>query len=238
MENIVEKIKNLSQKHKIIIGILACIAVIIILVFIYRFYNDGEDISIGIENNDNNFIQEDSNTDTEKSSKIGILDSKKAVTVHVVGEINSPGVVTLNEGSRIIDAINAAGGSTEEADLSKINLAYVVEDGTQIYIPSIRDVTTVQEGKKSGYIREDAGDGIINSNVENDDNKSQNGKVNINIAGVEKLQTLPGIGQSTAQKIVEYRTKNGKFKTEEDIKNVVGIGDSKYNNLKDKITVK
>lgn len=235
MENFIEKIKNLPQKQKIIIGIFVCIAVIIVLIFIYKFYNDGEDDVIGIEKGDINSIQsQEDEVNSEKSNKIGILDNKKTITVHVVGEVNSPGVVTLNEGSRIIDAINAAGGSTDEADLSKVNLAYIVDDGIQIYIPNIK----IQEGRQTSVIREDAGDGIINVNVENDDSERQSGKVNINIANVEKLQTLPGIGQSTAQKIVEYRTQNGKFKTEEDIKNVTGIGESKYNNLKDKITVK
>lgn len=235
MENVLERIKNLPQKQKIVIGILVCIAIIIALVFIYRFYNDGEESVIGIESNNINDVQSQEEISSEKTSKIGILDSKKTVTVHVVGEVNSPGVVTLNEGARINDAINAAGGRTEEADLSKVNLAYVVEDGIQIYIPSIRDVTTVGENK---FIREDAGDDVINTNASNDESNRQGGKVNINIASVEKLQTLPGIGQSTAQKIVEYRTQNGKFKTEEDIKNVAGIGESKYNSLKDKITVK
>ncbi len=239
MENIIERIKNLSQKQKIIVGIFACIVIIIAFVFLYRFYNDGEDINFGIENDNINSVQsQEDDTGSEKQSKIGILDSKKTVAVHIVGEVNSPGVVTLNEGARIIDAINAAGGSTEEADLSKINLAYIVEDGTQVYIPSIRDMTTVQEGRQNSFIREDAGDDIISTNASNEESNRQNGKVNINIASVEKLQTLPGIGQSTAQKIIEYRNQNGKFKSEEDLKNVAGIGESKYNNLKDKITVK
>lgn len=236
MENFLERIKNLTQKQKLIIGIITCIVIIIALVFVYRFYNDGEDGVIGIENSDDVVNQSEENIEISgKTSKIGILDSKKSVTVHIVGEVNSPGVVTLNEGARIIDAINAADGSTDEADLSKVNLAYVIEDGTQIYIPSIRDATTVGA---NGFIRDDAGDDVANSGVSNYETKLQNGKVNINTANIEKLQTLPGIGLSTAQKIVEYRMQNGKFKTEEDLKNVTGIGESKYNNLKDKITVK
>lgn len=236
MEKILERIKKLSQKQKMVIAVLVCIAVIIALVFIYKFYNDGEDEVLGIENDNANITEgQEEGIGKEKTNKIGIIDSKKTVIVHVVGEVNSPGVVTLNEGARIIDAINAAGGKTEEADLSKVNLAYVVEDGIQIYIPSIRDVRTVGE---SQFIREDAGEDIINTNASNEDNSNQGAKVNINIANVEKLQTLPGIGQSTAQKIVDYRTQNGKFKTEEDLKNVTGIGESKYNSLKDKITVK
>ena len=175
---------------------------------------------------------------SEKGDKIGILDNKKTITVHVIGEANSPGVVKLEEGARIIDAINAAGGKTEDADLSKVNLAYVIEDGVQIYIPSITETAKISESeqKEIKYIREDAGEGIILTTASEEKDEKQL-KVNINTANLEKLQTLPGVGESTAQKIIEYREKNGKFAKIEDIKNVSGIGDSKYNSLKDNIIV-
>lgn len=237
MEKILERIKNLTQKQKIAIGVLTFIVIIIVFIVIFNFYGEGEAETIGIESN-NELYQSENNESSEITSKIGIVENKKTVIVHIVGEVNSPGVVTLNEGARIIDAINAAGGSTEEADLSKVNLAYIVEDGIQIYIPSIRDLTTVEKEKRTSYIREDAGDDIINNNSSNENAENQGGKVNINTANEEKLKSLPGIGESTAQKIIEYRNQNGKFKTEEDLKNVAGIGESKFNNLKDKITVK
>ena len=124
-----------------------------------------------------------------------------------------------------------AGGKTEEADLSKINLAYIVEDGTQIYIPRINEdlnqVNLISDGAGVGVV-------ITDSNVEENEVDS---KVNINTASKEKLETLPGVGETTAQKIIDYREANGKFKTIEDIKNVSGIGDAKYESLKDKITV-
>ena len=169
--------------------------------------------------------------EAEGESLVSIGKGNNKVMVHVVGEVNSPGVVTLNEGARIIDAINAADGKTEDADLSKINLAYIVEDGVQIYVPRIGE-------NKEIHISEDAGDGIItdSSTFENDEVKEI--KVNINTATAEKLQSLPGVGTSIAQKIIDYRTQNGRFKSIEDLKNVSGIGDAKFNNLKNYITVK
>ena len=87
-------------------------------------------------------------------------------------------------------------------------------------------------------IREDAGEGIIKESVVNNETSTNKTKVNINTATKEKLITLPGIGDSMAEKIIEYRTQNGKFEKVEDIKKVSGIGESKFNNIKDMITVK
>ena len=83
------------------------------------------------------------NYEANENSDDGILNTKKKKTtiiVHIIGEVNKPGVVKLEEGARIIDAINEAGGQTENADLSKVNLAYIVEDGTQIYIPKYNEI--------------------------------------------------------------------------------------------------
>ncbi len=236
LDNIINKLKNLNVKQKIIVVIIGLGLVILGFLFLYKvFYSEEPEIIIENEISEENEKQIEENTETE--SKIGIFESKKTVTVHVIGEVNTPGVVTLEEGARIIDAINAAGGKTEEADLSRINLAYVVEDGVQIYVPSITEVANIGEDEKNDYIREDAGEGIIISTATQEEGEEKQTKVNINTANLEKLQTLPGIGESTARKIVEYREQNGKFQSIEDIKNVSGIGDSKFNSLKDLIIV-
>lgn len=243
IENFLKKINNLTNKQKIIIIIIIFLVIIIGFVFLYKiFYVEEDEIIIQSEaeesaNNEENNVDENTIQNT-KENKIGILNNKNTIVVHVVGEVNSPGVVTLNEGARIIDAINAAGGKTEDADLSKVNLAYVIEDGVQIYIPSITETAKISESeqKEIKYIREDAGEGIILTTASEEKDEKQL-KVNINTANLEKLQTLPGVGESTAQKIIEYREKNGKFAKIEDIKNVSGIGDSKYNSLKDNIIV-
>lgn len=212
---------NLTKKQKIVVYI---IAVIVAIGMIYFIYNNNQ-----VKNDD---VEKDilvSNTSTKEEEK----NEQEQIVVHVTGSVKSPGIVKLTDGSRIEDAIEAAGGLTENADISKVNLAYVLEDGIKIKIPSSSE--------------EDIGDGDVlidgsgENVVEEDDSQStnQNGKgININKADETELQTLPGIGASLASRIVEYRKQNGKFANIEDIKNVSGIGDSKFSNIKDLITVK
>lgn len=227
-----EIILNLSKKQKIIISIVVSIILILALIYVYQnLYAEDDEIILANEENVLGVETNEIMNSSEENSSSNSVDSEETVVVHVIGEVNNPGVVTLPEGSRIIDAINKAGGKTEEADLSKINLAYIVEDGTQIYIPRINEnlneVSLISDGAGVGVI-------VTDSNVEENE---VNTKVNINTASKEKLETLPGVGETTAQKIIDYREANGKFKTIEDIKNVSGIGDAKYESLKDKITV-
>ena len=182
-------------------------------------------------------IYDSSNFETEEESQImdsNIQESKtedeeELVIVHVTGEVKKPGVVRVKEGSRVEDIVKAAGGLTENADISNINLAYVVEDGTKIRIPSTDDE------KQEEYITQSIGEGII---MQEESNNSRSSIVNINTANETELEELPGIGASIAGRIIEYRNKNGKFKSIEDIKNVTGIGDSKFEKIKSLIRVK
>lgn len=153
--------------------------------------------------------------------------------IHITGQVLNPGVISLDEGSRIIDAVNKAGGLTKEADLSKINLAYILEDAQKVYIPSVNDK------EESKYISDGSGDTeIVTSSGSSENKKEEKLMVNINTANAIELSKLPGIGNSTALKIIHYRNENGKFNTIEDLKNVSGIGDSKFNKIKDNICVK
>ena len=147
------------------------------------------------------------------------------IIIHITGEVESQGIVKIKKDSRIADVIEKAGGVTAEADLSKINLAYQVKDGQKIYIPNIND-KDAQE-----YITEEAGINVI---IEDKENGS---KVNINTATQTELETLSGVGPSTALKIINYRKENGEFKKIEDIKNVPGIGEAKFEGLKEEICV-
>ena len=182
-------------------------------------------------------IYDSSNFETEEESQImdsNIQESKtddeeELVIIHVTGEVKKPGVVRVKEGSRVEDIVKAAGGLTENADISNINLAYVVEDGTKIRIPSTDDE------KQEEYITQSIGEGII---MQEESNNSRSSIVNINTANETELEELPGIGASIAGRIIEYRNKNGKFKSIEDIKNVTGIGDSKFEKIKESIRVK
>lgn len=182
-------------------------------------------------------IYDSSNFETEEESQIidsntqesKTEDEEELVIVHVTGEVKKPGVVRVREGSRVEDIVKAAGGLTENADISNINLAYVVEDGTKIRIPSTDDE------KQEEYITQSIGEGII---MQEESNNTRSSIVNINTANETELEELPGIGASIAGRIIEYRNKNGKFKSIEDIKNVTGIGDSKFDKIKDLIRVK
>lgn len=171
---------------------------------------------------------------------------KNKIYVYITGEVNVPGVVILNEGSRIVDAINSAGGTTSKANISKVNLVYVLEDGMKVNIPNDNDLKNNPDFE---YITMNSGDGRNDSTPKNSNtaNSSDSGKtqetkskysiVNINTATQTELETLPGIGPSLALKIINYRIENGKFSSIEEIKNVSGIGESKYEEMKNYITV-
>lgn len=151
--------------------------------------------------------------------------NKRHIFLHIIGEVNSPGIIELEEKSRLIDAVEKAGGLTELADTNKINLAYVLSDGQKIYIPSIYDE------KIENYITEEIGENVLQEDL-----KFQN-MVNINNATQTELETLPGVGASTALKIINYRNEHGKFKSIDELKNVPGIGESKFREIKDQICV-
>ena len=149
------------------------------------------------------------------------------IKVYVTGEVNAPGVIELEEGARIQDAIEGAGGINSNANLKDINLAYEVSDGEKIYIPNISEESS-EDGQNQSFM----------FGSDSKTSTSSSGKVNINKATATELTTVPGIGASTAEKIVTYRNENGKFKSVEEIKNVSGIGASKYESMKDYITVR
>lgn len=142
------------------------------------------------------------------------------VTVHVVGEVRRPGVYRLPGGSRAADAVQAAGGLLGAADQAAVNLARVVSDGEQIAVPRQGEGVPVAAGT--------AGGGAAGARA---------GKVDLNTANEAQLDTLPGVGPSTAAKIVSDRAENGPFRMIDDLMRVPGIGPSKYDALKDLVTV-
>lgn len=143
------------------------------------------------------------------------------IFVDVSGEVVLPGLYELNEGSRINDAINIAGGVTSEASLDDVNLAYLLSDGIKVTIPKKdKNVKTIKMP-------------VVYNGASNIGEKL----ININTATVEELCKLEGVGENTAKKIINYRNDKGKFKTKEELKNVPGIGASKYNSLKNDITI-
>ena len=142
-----------------------------------------------------------------------------SIVVHVAGEVNKPGVYTLPNSARMIDAVNAAGGATVRADLDVINLATPLIDSAQIYVPE-KGVAA-----RPIFVRPQPG---VNGGASDPNTPSASGVVNINRASVAELDALPGVGPSTAQAIVNYRSTNGPFGSVEDLLNVKGIGPAKF----------
>lgn len=143
----------------------------------------------------------------------------KPIVVHITGAVPRPGVYALPEGARVQDVISAAGGFLAEAEKTDINLAAPLEDGQKLDIPYMEGASPVLATP---------GEEVITNTTE---------LIDINIASQAELETLPGIGPTTAQKIVEYRDANGPFVSTEDIINVSGIGPGTYERIKDLITV-
>lgn len=163
-----------------------------------------------------------------------VTEIDQTVSIYICGEVNNPGIYVARKGVMLNDIIEKAGGLTEEASVNNINLVYLINSNMSIYIPS---KTEMKSGFTGGdIIRQDGVYVWGNQGGTSDTTGSAITTVNINQASLEELKTLPGVGDSTAQAIIDYRKKNP-FKKAEDIKNVSGIGDSKYNRIKDHICV-
>ena len=226
-----------NKKQKIIIGIFIVVVAIVAIYYSYK--------------QENNFLEETENLEIENQAKEGAEESeetteKEKIIVHISGAVQNEGIVELESGSRVADAIEKAGGLKENAYMDEINLAYQLEDGEKIHIPTIEEQKE-KENQESKVENESAtgSDGTtsrssnssINTGSQSEKTSNQT-KININTATEQELDSLPGIGPSTAAKILEYRKEKGKFKTIEEIKEVSGIGESKYEKIKDRITVK
>ncbi|NWF65228.1 MAG: ComEA family DNA-binding protein [Chloroflexi bacterium] len=154
--------------------------------------------------------------------------TKEPIAVHVIGAVPRPGLYEFAEGARIQDAIDAAGGLLAGADAESINLAALLEDGQQLNIP-FKAGQAPQTTENQEPLR-------LPGATETPQTASETELININTASPEELDTLPGIGPTIAQRIVDYRTENGPFQTIEDIMNVSGIGPSTFDQIKNLIT--
>ncbi|MDR3304818.1 MAG: helix-hairpin-helix domain-containing protein [Clostridiales Family XIII bacterium] len=154
-----------------------------------------------------------------------------AIFVDIGGAVANPGVIALPNGSRVEDAIEAAGGLTENANAAPINRAALLSDSDKVYIPTNEEVesgTALPSAGTGG----DAGQSGAGGN-----SQTAQGKINLNTADSQTLQQLNGVGPATAQKIIDYRSANGAFRSIEEIMNVSGIGQKTFEKLKEYITV-
>ncbi len=183
-------------------------ATVLLIIFTYQLWSNQQQEEASI------FIEEPEE-ETATVEEISVEETE--VMVDVKGAVKETGVYQLQKGQRVQDAILKAGGFLENADEKQINLAQLLEDEMVIYVP---------------VIGEEGFEGIASSQEQ-----AQEGKVNINTATSEELQTISGIGPSKAEAIVRYREENGLFQKIEDITNVSGIGEKTFENLRDKISV-
>lgn len=164
----------------------------------------------GLTECDNQSEEEEYTKDTESNS---------VIYVYICGQVNEPGVKTCARGTRLYQLIEQAGGMTETADVVKLNLADVLQDGQKVYVPQIGEDIDI-------YMSSDT-----------EEKTADTEKININEATKQQLMTLPGIGESKAVDIIAYRTEHGKFASIEDIKKVAGIKDAAFSKIKELICV-
>lgn len=165
-------------------------------------------------------VSQESTDEKEDKNQKGESVEQDLITVDVKGAVKAPGIYDLPAGSRINDAVQKAGGLTEQADSKLLNLAQKVSDEALVYVPSKGEESASQQ----------AGSGTASST-------SKEKKVNLNKASLEELKQVKGLGGKRAQDIIDYRETNGKFKSVDELKKVSGIGAKTIEKLKDYVTV-
>ncbi len=215
--------------------VLATVAVILVLVFrrpapveeSLPMVADSAAESAGSESDGSESGGSGSDTGSEQEVATTVADA--GLVVHVVGAVASPGVVTLGAGSRVVDAVTAAGGLRPDADPDRVNLAAPLEDGQRVVVPVVgqEPPTVVGSGGTGGS---SAGDGSSSAG-------SQSAPIDLNSATAQDLETLPGVGPATSSAIISHREKEGPFRSVDDLLDVRGIGEAKLDALRDLVSV-
>ena len=195
--------------------------------------------------------KEEISSGKESDAEAGPMDEEvqeSLLTVHVCGAVRREGVYSLPAGSRIRDAVDAAGGFSGDADRSYLNLAMIIEDAWQIRVPTKEEAEALRlEQGRSGAGTAVPGaspglsgtSGLQGAGTAKDEagKGNQEEKINLNTASKEQLMKIPGVGEAKAQRIIEYREQNGRFEAIEDLMKVPGIKDASFQKMKDYITV-
>ena len=211
-----DDLKRLFADNKELLKTAALPLVIGVAVLFFWFYGAEEDIVVdgasGIDDEQvgmSDYVENAENTGTK-------------MYVDISGAVVNPGVYEVGSQTRLFQVIEMAGGLTENADVNSLNRAEIVCDGQKIIVGIL--------GEPSAAVSESSGSQSAQSGI-------TNGKVNLNLAGSATLQTIPGIGPSKADRIIDYRNTNGRFRKIEDIMNITGIGEKTFESIKDYITV-
>lgn len=170
---------------------------------------------------DDNSVEVNAEPIKEVKGENQLTKGTKMIVVEIKGEVVNPDVYEISEGSIIRDLITKAGGLTNEANIDKINRADKLRDNQLIVIPNKNELSNAN----------------TNINVSKEGNTAEDGIININTASLEELQKINGVGEVKAKSIINYREKNGGFKSIDEMKNIEGIGDKTFEKMKDQITV-
>lgn len=200
---------KLSKREYIFVGVIILL-VCVISVSAFRSFFNGNEAEVEAL-----FLE---SIEMNEHEEVETIEPMKVI-VDVKGAVARPGVYEVDEGSRVIDVIEKAGGILENADVNQINFAETLKDEMVVYVPKI-------------------GEEMNQSQTVSSSGASHNDKIRINYATSEELQKLTGIGPSKAEAIISYREENGPFQVEEDLLNVSGIGQKTFEKIKDEITVK
>ncbi|MEC2198119.1 competence protein ComEA [Bacillus subtilis] len=204
---------NWLNQHKKAIILAASAAVFTAIMIFLATGKNKEPVKQAVPTEtENTVVKQEANND----------ESNETIVIDIKGAVQHPGVYEMRTGDRVSQAIEKAGGTSEQADEAQVNLAEILQDGTVVYIPKKGEETAVQKGG-GGSVQSDGGKGAL---------------VNINTATLEELQGISGVGPSKAEAIIAYREENGRFQTIEDITKVSGIGEKSFEKIKSSITVK
>lgn len=226
--------------RKSTVAVIIAIIIVAIGIIVEAFLSKSETIDLISEET----AQRINNISTPKVNT-PTPDTTEYIKVYVTGAVMNPGIVTIAKGQIIEDALNQAGGVTEDADVTSINRVFKLKENVMLYVKSKNELQKQvdQSVEKTWSQSQDAGPGI---SIINDSGGSILGggvtagiqkKININTATDAEFDTLPGIGKETAKTIVEFRNKNGDFKDIKDIMKIPGIKESRFNSIKDLISV-
>ncbi len=220
---------SFTKKERIVILILS---VVILGIVVYNILNDRPVEIVNendIQNEDISIEYEDEKQENENYNELSSNNEKeqeKFIFIDICGEVKNPGVYKLQKDARVIDAIDMAGGLTQNADLKSINRSKKLRDEQKIYVYKIGEIQENNLAK-----------GQVVANQESSNSEISNDKININTASKDMLISLHGIGEVKASRIIEYRRKH-KFETIDEIVNISGIGSKTFSKIKDKIIAK
>ena len=237
--------KSAAKKFKSVIYPVAFI-LIVILSALYKYvfkgsgditlqgFKSGKTASVTENTAPDDLYQETGIQVTVQDTAPATVETVRLISVYICGEVRNPGIYEAPQGAMLNDIIEDAGGLTEKASVNNINLVYQITGNMSIYIPSEDEIKNGFTG--GDIIRQDGVYVWGNSSGGSSEPGGSTLMVNINTAALDELKSLPGIGEVTAQAIIDYRNTTP-FSAIEDIKNVTGIGDSKFNRIKDYICV-